>query len=199
MTLTQSPAVLHSYPYILLVAKKRREGWGERGALESSDQPKGRQRWQQLSTSTQQQCLRPGQQKKILWQFFLLQRLLVCSSLIYISLTGSAWSKCSRALTWGSLQVLIQGLREDRDIRLFRLLLSLQHRDNRLLLIFIFFSLEKSLPQWGPTTCLLHLWEVSTCTCAESKFKFQVPFWLYFQMKVTLLYTLAEGMLYLPV
>ena len=64
MTLTQSPAVLHSYPYILLVAKKRREGWGERGALESSDQPKGRQRWQQLSTSTQQQCLRPGQQKK---------------------------------------------------------------------------------------------------------------------------------------
>ena len=64
MTLTQSPAVLHSYPYILLVAKKRSEGWGERGTLESSDQPKGRQRWQQLSTSTQQQCLRPGQQKK---------------------------------------------------------------------------------------------------------------------------------------
>ena len=91
---------------------------------------------------------------------------------------------------------VIQGLREDRDIRLFRLLLSLQHRDNRLWLAFIIFSLEKSLPQWvsGPTTCLLHLWEVSTCTWVVSKFKFQVPFWLYFQMKVTLLYTLAKRM-----
>ena len=199
--MTQSPAVLLSYSYIMLVAKKRREGWGERGTLESSDQPKGRQRWQQLSTSTQQQCLRPGQQKKDFLAIFLLQRLLVCSSLTYISLTGSAWSKGSRASTWGSLQVLIQGLREDRDIRLFRLLLSLQHRDNRLWLFFIFLSLEKSLPQWvsGPTTCLLHLWEVSTCTWAVSKFKFQVPFWLYFQMKVTLIYTLAEGMLSLPV
>ena len=197
--MTQSPAVLHSYPYILYDAQKSWGGWKERGTLESSDQPKGRQRWQQLSTSTQQQCLRPGQQKKDCLAIFLLQRLLVCSSLIYISLTGSAWSKCSRASTWGSLKILIQGLREDRDIRLFRLLLSLQHRDNRL--FFIFFSLEKSLPQWvsGPTTCLLHLWEVSTCTWAVSKFKFQVPFWLYFQMKVTLLYTLAEGMLYLPV
>ena len=210
--MTQSPAVLHSYPYILLVAKKRREGWGERGALESSDQPKGRQRWQQLSTSTQQQCLRPGQQKKIFWQFFYCRDFLfVLVSFIFHKQgqhdqNAAGLQREGLCRSWSKAFVKT-GISDCFDCFF---LFNIGTTDCG---CFSYFSLSKSLS--------LNEWAVLQLVCricgrcplvpeqwASPSFKFLSDYIFkrcYISdtcqcyKKVTLLYTLAKRMLYLPV